>query len=98
MGKDLKARKKYVWKEKIHNFVLSLLRHALIFIFYILILICVGILQSSSVGLHRTAIRNSKPKGTILVKLASLIPIYPYGLVTFDVNEKNNCCFATSFL
>ena len=89
MGKDLKARKRYVWKEQIQNFLLSLLRHALIFILYILILICVGILQSSSVGHHRTAIGNSKPKGTILIKLASLILIYLYGLVTFDFNEKN---------
>ena len=98
MGKDLKARKMYVWKGKIQNFELSLRRHALIFILYILILVCVGILQSSSVGLHQTTIGNSKPKGTILVKLASLILIYPYGLVTFNIHETNIYCLATSFL
>ena len=43
MGKDLKARKEYVWKKQIQNFVLSLLRHALIYIYilYTLILIYV---------------------------------------------------------
>ena len=41
MGKDLKVRKEYVWKKQIQNFVLSLLRHALIFILYTLILIYV---------------------------------------------------------
>ena len=34
MGKDLKVRKEYVWKKQIQNFVISLLRRALIFILY----------------------------------------------------------------
>ena len=37
MGKDLKARKEYVWKKQIQNFVLSLLRHALIYIYIYII-------------------------------------------------------------